>query len=105
MANENTNLPADDGEDQITLTLEDGTELVCNILAIYPCDGKEYIALLPKNIEGQDIYLYRFVDHGDEDPELIDITDDDEFEAASDAFDELLDESEFEDMMDDEDDN
>lgn len=99
MAEDKNIMPVDDGEDRITLTLEDGSELVCSILAIFPCNKKEYIALLPQNKEGEDIYLYRFIDHGNDDIELIDITDDDEFDAASDAFDELLDSEEFDEMI------
>lgn len=93
--------------DQVTLTLEDNSELLCDILAIFPCDGKEYIALIPADgDEDSDIFLYRFEGNGgdEEDMKLIDIESDDEFEAASDAFYELLDEEEFADVLEDEDD-
>lgn len=91
-------------QDQVTLTLDDGTEMVCDILAIFPCNDKEYIALLPqKPDEEGEIFLYRFVDHDDADAELLDIEDDEEFEAASDAFDELLDAEEFDEVFEDED--
>ena len=43
--NENSKL-YEDTNDQITLTLEDGTDLICDVLAIFPVDGKDYIALL-----------------------------------------------------------
>ena len=45
--NENSKL-YEDTNDQITLTLEDGTDLICDVLAIFPVDGKDYIALLPQ---------------------------------------------------------
>ena len=96
-----------DGEemeiDTVTLTLEDDTELECAILTIYPAGDRSYIALMPMDEDGEleedsDVLLYRYIDNGeDEEPELENIEDDDEYELAADAFDELLDEEEFED--------
>ena len=66
-------------QDTVTLTLEDGSELVCNVLAIFPCQDKEYIALLPQETgKEEEIFLYQFVQkgEGDEDIELINIEDD-----------------------------
>jgi hypothetical protein len=46
--------------------------------------------------EEADVLLYRYVDNGpDAEPDLENIEDDDEYEMAADAFDELLDEEEF----------
>ena len=90
--------------DQVTLTLEDDSELVCDILAIFPAEGRDYIALLPQYPEDSpeadngDIFLYRFVEKGD-DIELIDIEDEDEFERISEAFDEYMDSAEFDEMF------
>ncbi len=90
--------------DQVTLTLEDDSELVCDILAIFPFEDKEYIALVPQYPEGSpeadngDIFLYGFVDKGD-DIELIDIDDEEEFEKISEAFDEYMDSAEFDEMF------
>lgn len=87
----------------VTLTLDDDTELECAVLTIYEVDGKEYIALLPmddaENEDG-DVYLYRYAEV-DGEPTLENIEDDDEYEAAADAFDEWLDEQEFEEMIED----
>ncbi len=86
----------------VTLTLEDDTELECMILTTFSADDNQYIALLPLDEEGQpdeeaEVLLYRYVDHGDDaDPELFNIETDEEYEKAADAFDELLDEAEFE---------
>lgn len=93
----------DEELDQITLTLEDNTELVCDVIAYFPCDGKNYVALLPVDDPDSDFFLYRYEERGDE-IELFDIEDDDEFDAASDVFDEMLDDAEFDEMFDDEDD-
>ena len=98
--NENSKLFDEDTNDQITLTLEDGSELICDVLAIFPVDDKNYIALLPQGDDPDaEIFLYRFEEKGDDDIDLINIEDDDEFEAVSDAFDELLDNAEFDEMF------
>ena len=99
----------DNTPDQVTLTLDDGSELLCDIIAIFPVNinNKEqsYIALLPTDAKPEDeIFLYRFLQHGENDAELLNIEDDDEFDAVSDAFDELLDEEELNEMLDDEED-
>ncbi len=102
MADENMNLNNDEEEfDQVTLTLEDGSELVCDVIAIFPCDGRDYIALLPEDDPDGDFLLYRFIDNGNDNYDLDDIETDEELEAASDAFDELLDSEDFDEMFDD----
>lgn len=87
----------------ITLTLDDDSEVDCAILAIFPVNGKDYIALLPLDEEEDDeVLIYRFIDKGDdEDPEIENIEDDDEYDAVADAFDELLDEMEFDEEEED----
>lgn len=89
--------------DQVTLTLDDDSELVCDVIATFPAtvNGKEqmYIALLPENATPEsEIFLYRFLEDG-EDIDLQNIEDDEEFEIVSDAFDELLDEEEFDEIF------
>ena len=70
---------AEDEElDQVILTLEDDSELVCDVIAYFPCDGKNYVALLPADDPDSDFFLYRYEEKGEE-IELIDIEDDDEF--------------------------
>ena len=93
--------------DQITLTLDDDSELLCDVIATFPAkvNGIEqmYIALLPTDATPEsEIFLYRFSENGEE-IDLQNIEDDEEFEIASDAFDELLDEEEFDNLMGDED--
>ena len=64
-----------------------------------PVGDKEYIALLPMNDDSDEVLIYRFIDNGeDQDPELENIDDDDEYDAAVDAFDEILDEDEFDEF-------
>ena len=91
------------GMSTVTLTLSDDSVIECAILTVFKADGKEYIALLPLDENGQnqngDVYLYRFINDGSEGgPILENILDDDEYEAAADAFDEMLDAAEFDEM-------
>ena len=87
----------------VTLTLDNDEVLECADLTIYSVDDKEYIALLPLDEEGDneegDVFIYRYIETADGEPTLENIEDDDEYEAAADAFDEWLDEQEFEDMI------
>lgn len=90
----------------VTLTLDNDEVVDCAILTIYEVDGKEYIALLPLSEEDDDededgeVFIYRYKENDGEEPQLENIEDDAEYEAAADAFDEWLDEQEFEDSDD-----
>ncbi|MCI6018317.1 MAG: DUF1292 domain-containing protein [Schaedlerella sp.] len=90
--------------DTMTLTLDDGSELECGVLAIFPVRDKQYIALVPLNDENEseegDVYLYQFVEHENDEFDLINIEDDDEYELVADAFDEMLDSEEFDELFD-----
>ena len=87
----------------VTLTLENNEELECAVLNIFEADEKEYIALLPldengDNTDGQ-IYLYRFIDNGEEEePGLENIEEDEEFDRVSSVFNEWLDTQDFGDI-------
>jgi uncharacterized protein YrzB (UPF0473 family) len=87
----------------VTLTLDNDEVIECAVLTIYSVDNKEYIALLPLDEDGDneegDVFIYRYVETEDGEPTLENIEDDDEYEAAADAFDEWLDEQEFEDIV------
>lgn len=87
----------------VTLTLENDEELECAVLTIFETDGREYIALLPldengDNDDGQ-VYLYRFIDNGEEEePGLENIFEDEEFERVSEAFNDWMEEQDFSDI-------
>lgn len=89
----------------VTLTLDDNSVVECEVITIYEANGKDYIALLPLNEKGEsesgDVYLYRYTEE-DGEPNLENIEDDDEYEIAADAFDEWMDEQDFEEMYGDE---
>ena len=88
----NSNSGCGSAEDHktITLTMEDDTEVECAILTIFPVENKEYIALLPLDENGQnetgEVYLYSFSRTADGDPMLANIEDDEEYDAAANAF-------------------
>ncbi|MDD2494618.1 MAG: DUF1292 domain-containing protein [Tissierellia bacterium] len=91
-------------EDILTLTLEDGTEIECAVIAVFPVEEKDYIALLPlENQEDGEVFLYGYEEYEDGTFELISIESDEEYEAVTSAFDEILDEAEIDELMDDED--
>ena len=83
----------------VTLTLDNDEEIECAVLTVYEAGGRQYIALLPLDENGEseegDVYLYRYIDPDPENPDLENILDDEEYEIAADAFDEWLDEQEF----------
>ena len=91
-----------DGPATVTLTLDDGTVQECVILTIFQAGDKNYIALLPLDENGEnedgEVYLYRF-EEVDGQPSLSNIESDDEYEAAADAFDEFMDNQEFDQMV------
>lgn len=108
MANENlkngsVNPDAENDEEMtVTLTLDDGTELECVVLTIFETGEKEYIALLPldgREAEDGEVYLYRYVEDINGNPDLENIDSDEEYEIVADAFDELLDSAEYDELV------
>jgi len=100
------NLEEEDIDMTVTLSLDDGTELDCEVLAIFPANKNMYIALLPleqENEEEDDIYLYRYSEDEEGNPILDNIEDDEEYDIVADAFDELLDSEEYDALFGDED--
>ena len=86
----------------VTLTLDDDTEVECVVLTIFTVGERDYIALLP--MEGEDseegeVYLYRYSETEDGTPVLDNIEDDDEYEIVADAFDEMLDDQEYDELV------
>ena len=86
----------------VTLTLDDDTEVECVVLTIFTAGERDYIALLP--MEGEDseegeVYLYRYSETEDGTPVLDNIEDGDEYEIVADAFDEMLDDQEYDELV------
>lgn len=90
-----------DEMDIMYLTLDDDTELECEVLGIFEVEDKEYIALLP--LEEEEVLLYEYVELEDEEFDLLPIEDEKEFELISEAFTALYSDDEYEDLEFDED--
>ncbi len=87
----------------VTLTLEDDEEVTCNVLCIYSVGEQEYVALLPLDESGDEneeghVFIYRYAEE-DNQPVIENIETDEEYEAAAEAFDEWLDEQEFDEIQ------
>lgn len=108
--NQNADNGYDAEEMTVDLDLEDGTSVTCAVVTILTVLERDYIVLLPLDENGDnadgEVWFYRYSENPDdpnEEPELEYIDDDDEYEAVADAFDEYLDASEFDELMDEED--
>ena len=89
--------PEEADDIRVTLDTEEG-EIVCRILTIFDVDGQDYIALMPVDENDEDnaegaVYLYRYAEDELGLPSVEYIDDEDEYEAAADRYDELLDEA------------
>lgn len=105
----NTQEELEKEEMTVDLELDDGSQVTCAVVTILTVSGKDYIALLPldengDNTEGE-VWFYRYSENPkdpNEEPQLDYIEDDEEYEAVADAFDEFLDAAEFDELVDDE---
>ena len=99
----------EDEEMTVELELENGEKVNCAIITILEVEGKDYIALLPLNENGEnedgEVWFYGYSENPDdpnEEPVLEYIADDEEYESVADAFDEYLDSCEFDEIIEDE---
>lgn len=87
----------------VDIELDDGI-VNCEVITILTAAGKDYIAILPEGQdpnEEQEVWFYGYSENPNdpnEEPELEYIESDDEYEAVADAFDEYLDECEFDQL-------
>ena len=89
---------------RVTLELDDGNE-ECEILTIFTANGQDYIALMPLDEDGNEneegiVYLYRYAEDEKGLPSLEMIASEEEYEIASDRFDDWLDEELYDEMDD-----
>ncbi len=100
--------PSDNmAEEEMTVDIElDEGIVTCSVVSIFTAFQKDYIALLPLNEKGEnedgEVWIYGYSENPDdpnEEPVLRYIDDDEEYEQACDAFDEFLDNSEFDEML------
>ena len=76
----------------VTLTLDDDSTVECAIVGIFDAGDKG------QNEDGE-VYLYRYTKDAAGNPILDNIETDEEYEIASDAFDELLDSMEYDELV------
>lgn len=100
---------ANDEEMTVTLDLDDGRSVTCAIVTILTVQDKDYIVLLPLDENGQnqegEVWFYGYSENEkepNEEPVLTYISDDDEYDMVADAFDEYLDNAEFDEVMEEE---
>lgn len=97
----------DDEEMTVELELDDGQIVNCAVITILTVDKKDYIALLPLDEDGNnddgEVWFYQYEENENdpnEEPKLTYIDDDEEYENVADAFDEYLDNAEFDEIVD-----
>lgn len=95
-----------DEEMTVTLELDDGS-VTCAIYTILEVNEKDYIVLMPLDENGENtdgiFWFYGYSENPDdpnEEPKLIYIDDEEEYEMVADAFDEYLDGVEFDEIVD-----
>ena len=94
----------DDEEMTVELELDDGSIVNCAVITILTVSEKDYIVLpLNENGENEDgeVWFYRYSENPDdpnEEPVLDYIEDDAEYESVAEAFDEYLDDCEFDEL-------
>jgi uncharacterized protein YrzB (UPF0473 family) len=99
-----------ENDEQMTVDVEIETKegkievVTCAIIIVLTVNSKDYIVLLPLDENGQNndgnVWFYEFIVNGDDaEPELGYISDDNEYEAVSEAFNLYLDDVEFDEMI------
>ena len=88
MTDEKNNVEIEE-TDVITLEFDDGAEVECEIMGVFDFNGKEYIALIP-DVGTDDVYIYGYKEVGEDEFELVDIENDEEFEAVVAEFDKIM---------------
>ena len=97
----------EDEEMTVELELDDGTIVNCAIITILTVESNDYIVLMPLDDQGEnedgEVWFYSQSENPDdpnEEPVLDYIEDDDEYEKVAEAFDEFLDNCEFDELVD-----
>ncbi len=90
----------------VELELEDGSHVNCAVITILTVQEQDYIVLLPLDEKGEntdgEVWFYRYAEDENDpnkEPELSYIEDDEEYEIVADAFDEYLDNAEFDEYL------
>jgi len=89
---------AEDDDIVVTVSMDDGTDVTCEILTIFECNDRDYIVLLPLDKDGNpsedgEVYIYRYEEDENGTPSLDNIASDEEYDAVAARFEELQDEA------------
>ena len=106
---ENYETPEENDEEMtVTLDLDDGTSVTCAIVTILTVNNRDYSVLLPLEEDGEnpdgEVWFYRYSEDENDpnaEPVLDYIDSDEEYDQVAEAFDEYLDNAEFDEIMDD----
>lgn len=99
MPNNNQQVPNNQQKMQeeftISITFDNNITVECAIIAIFPVEGRNYIALLPitpvQGLDPEEVFLYRYSTIGSKDSIKLDTIDSDaEYNCVADAFDQLV---------------
>ncbi|MBD5527499.1 MAG: DUF1292 domain-containing protein [Lachnospiraceae bacterium] len=92
----------------VELSLDNGQDVTCAVITILEVEKQDYIVLLPLDEKGEnhdgEVWFYRYSENPDdpnEEPTLDYIDNDEEYEKVADAFDEFLDDQEFDELLQD----
>ena len=84
----------------LTLTLDDGKELICQVMGTLELEKKDFIAVLPEGEE--DFWIYQYKESEDDTLDIDNIDDEDLFERVGHAFEEMFEAEYDEDAAEDE---
>lgn len=92
-------------EMSVEIELEDGRNVICDVVTILEVAGNEYVVLQPQGQDAtkpeQEVWFYRYKEDPNDpnvEPELSYIDDDDEYELVLDSFEEYLDSQYFDEL-------
>jgi len=79
-------------ENIIYLLDENGDETAFEVIADFELNDQEYAILAPVDAEDDSALIFKIIDHGDEEPTLEYLADEDEFEFVAKAYEEMFEE-------------
>jgi uncharacterized protein YrzB (UPF0473 family) len=92
----------DFSEMTVTMDLEDGSALECDVVLAFSENGRNYIALTPSEKPDQqeaEIFFYRLTGTSMEELGIDNIENDEEYQDVAERFEEIIDEQEFSDVF------
>lgn len=84
-----------ENDDLTILIPSDKGDIEHTVLTAFEIDNNNYIAVVPSNDKSPEILLYKYEETSDDEISLLTIESDKEFRLATETFDSLLDDSDF----------